>query len=99
MSPTERLRWLITPGQSRWQPMLMGLAVFTAVAGVTALLQPPKLVEAPLIAIALAAWVVGACAMVGYVRWFFAAEMSRAAARGETDAPGKDDKQKGTDVR
>lgn len=77
MSPTERLRWLMAPHRERWKPMLTGLALCAVGVG-AASLQPSKLVEAILIILAIAAWVVGACGMVGYVRWFFASEFARA---------------------
>ena len=41
-------------------------------------MQPPPLVEAILIVVAIAAWLVGAYGMVGYARWFFASEHARA---------------------
>ena len=91
MSLTERLRWLLTPDRSRWQPMLMGLAIFAAVAGAAVAFRPPKPVEAVMVVVALAAWLAGACAMVGYVRWFFANEVSR-HTRDKADAPDREDK-------
>ncbi|MGQ0545354.1 MAG: hypothetical protein ACT4P3_08495 [Betaproteobacteria bacterium] len=75
---TERLRKLLRPDASRWQPMLMGLACFAAAAGGAVLAQAYWLVSLLLSVLAFAAWVVGACAMVGYVRWFYAAEVARA---------------------
>ena len=91
MSPFDHLRWLLTPAQDRWQPMLMGLAVFAAAGGAAVALQPPKLIEAVLVVLALAAWLAGACAMIGYVRWFFASEFSRARQE-NFDVPEKKDK-------
>ena len=58
--------------------MLLGLALFAAAVGAAAALQPSKLMEAVLLIVGLAAWFVGACGMVGYVRWFFASELARA---------------------
>ena len=78
MSPTDRLRWLLTPDRNRWKPMLIGLALFAAGIGAAVALQPPKLIEAILIILAMAAWYIGACGMVGYVRWFFASELLQA---------------------
>ncbi len=78
MSPADRLRWLIAPDRSRWKPMLMGLALFAAGAAAAVLLQLPQLIVAVLLVLALAAWFVGACGMVGYVRWFFATELLQA---------------------
>lgn len=57
--------------------MLMGLALCAAAAGAAVLVQPSPLCLA-LLVLSLAAWFVGACGMVGCVRWFFAAEMSQA---------------------
>jgi hypothetical protein len=72
------LRTLVTPDRGRWQPMLMGLAVFAIGAFAAVAMQEQPTVSAVLAALALAAWVVGACAMVGYVRWYIAGEMERA---------------------
>ncbi len=58
--------------------MLMGLALFAAGAAAAVLLQLPQLIGAVLLVLALAAWFVGACGMVGYVRWFFASELLQA---------------------
>lgn len=56
--------------------MLMGLALSAAGAGASVLYQP-RLASLVLFVLAIAAWIVGACGMVGYVRWFFASEASR----------------------
>jgi hypothetical protein len=77
-APGGRLRLLITPDPGRWKPMLGGLALFAGGVGALAALRPSPLVEAVLLVLACAAWFVGACAMIGYVRWFFASEMARA---------------------
>jgi flagellar basal body-associated protein FliL len=58
--------------------MLMGLALFAAGVKAAVFLQLPELIEAVLVVLAIAAWFVGACAMVGYVRWFFASELLQA---------------------
>jgi hypothetical protein len=58
--------------------MLMGLALSAAGVGGAAALQPPALIEGVLIVLAFAAWFVGACGMIGFVRWFFAAERLQA---------------------
>ena len=71
------LRSLLAPGASRWQPMLMGLAGLAAAAGGAVLAQDYWLVSLLFSVLAFVAWAVGACAMVGYVRWFFAAEARR----------------------
>ena len=78
MSPADRLRWLLAPDRGRWKPMLLGLALFAAGVGAAVALQPPGLIEAVLVVLAIAAWFVGACGMVGYMRWFFASELSQA---------------------
>ena len=91
MSPTDRLRWLLVPDRSRWKPMLMGLALSAVGVGAAAALQPPALIEAVLVVLAIAAWFVGACGMVGYVRWFFASELLQ-AMRDRADAVEREDK-------
>ncbi|MBI4124270.1 MAG: hypothetical protein HY467_05165 [Betaproteobacteria bacterium] len=63
--------------------MLVGLALFAAGAGGAVLAQENALLSAALTGLALAAWVAGACAMVGYVRWLFAAEVAQAKRDGE----------------
>ena len=87
MSPIDRLRSLATPDKSRWKPMLMGLSLFAASAGAAAHFQESDLVSMAMTVLAFSAWCVGACAMVGYVRWFFASELEQArrdgANRGE----------------
>ena len=72
------LRSLLAPDRSRWKPMLMGLTLFAAGVGAAINFQPPAPIAAVLVALALAAWVAGACAMVGYVRWFIASEIAQA---------------------
>jgi hypothetical protein len=72
------LRSLLAPDRSRWKPMMMGLALFAAGVGAAVNLQPPAPVAAVLIVLALAAWLTGACAMVGYVRWVIASEIAQA---------------------
>jgi hypothetical protein len=71
------LRSLLAPDRSRWKPMMMGLALFAAGVGAAVNLQPPG-PRAVLVVLALAAWLTGACAMVGYVRWFIASEIAQA---------------------
>jgi len=73
----DRLRLLMAPDRSRWKPMLMGLALSAAAAGAAVLVLPSP-VSGVLLILAMAAWFVGACGMVGYVRWFFASELSPA---------------------
>jgi hypothetical protein len=72
------LRSLLAPDRSRWRPMVLGLALFAAGVGAAVNLQSPRPVAAVLIVLALAAWLTGACAMVGYVRWFIASEIAQA---------------------
>ncbi len=74
---------LLSPDRTRWQPMLMGLAAFAAGAFAAVATQDQPVVSAALTALALAAWAVGACAMVGYVRWLFAAEVERVRRENE----------------
>jgi hypothetical protein len=69
---------LLTPDRSRWKPMLMGLAIFAAGVGAAVNLQPSGPIGTVLLVVALAAWITGACAMVGYVRWFIASEIAQA---------------------
>ncbi|MGH8722971.1 MAG: hypothetical protein ACREU4_13355 [Burkholderiales bacterium] len=71
------LRALLAPHPSRWQPMLMGLACFAAAAGGAVLAQSTWVISLLFSLLAFGAWAVGACAMVGCVRWFFAGEMER----------------------
>jgi hypothetical protein len=80
------LRWLMAAERSRWQPMLWGLALFAAGVGAAIMLQPSP-VSLLLLMLALVAWFVGGCAMVGYVRWFFANEIAEA----RRNAAGKKD--------
>ena len=78
MSLIERLRWLTTPHESRWQPMLAGLALFAAGVSAAVFLEVSEFVAAIMTGLSLAAWAMGACALVGYVRWMFAAEVKKA---------------------
>ena len=71
------LRSLMQADRGRWQPMLMGLAGLAAAAGGAVLAQDYWLISLLLSVLAFAAWVVGACAMVGYVRWLYTAEANR----------------------
>ena len=77
MSPGEYLRFLRTPDESRWKPMLVALALFAVGAGAAVQAQASALVSMGLTALALAAWVVGGCALIGYVRWYFRSEAAR----------------------
>jgi hypothetical protein len=77
------LRSLLAPDRNRWQPMLLGLAAFAAGAFSAVAMQHQPVISAALTALALAAWAVGACAMVGYVRWLFASEVERVRRENE----------------
>lgn len=77
MSLTAYLRWLTSPDRDRWKPMLAGLALFAAGAGAAVQIQASTLAAAAMTVLAFAAWVVGACAMVGCVRWFYASELEQ----------------------
>jgi Tfp pilus assembly protein PilN len=77
----DHLRLLMAPGRDQWKPMLMGLALSAAAAGAAVLSQPSP-ISLLLLILALGAWFVGACGMVGYVRWFFAGEFARAREDG-----------------
>jgi len=83
MARNEYLRNLLTPGADRWKPMLVSLVLFAAAAGGAVLTRENAVVSAGMVVLALGAWVVGACAMVGYVRWYFAGEVER--MRGESE--------------
>jgi hypothetical protein len=74
---SEQLRRLLQPASSRWQPMLIGLACLAAAAGGAVLAQDYWLISLLFSVLAFVAWVVGACAMVGYVRWLFVTEVER----------------------
>ena len=78
----DRLRWAIAPDQRRslWI-MYGGIAVFVALAGLAVLLEPPSAVVALMGIPILAAWLVAACGMVGYLRWFFGAEVQEQKRR------------------
>ena len=76
MSLAEYLRWLMAKDRSRWQPMLLGLALAAAAAGMAVVVQPSPL-SLLFLLLALGAWFVGACGMVGFARWLFAAEVEQ----------------------
>lgn len=81
MSLIERLRWLTTPHESRWQPMLAGLALFGAGVSAAVFLEVSDFVAAIMTGLSLAAWAMGACALIGYLRWMFASEVERTKAQ------------------
>ena len=72
---TAYLRMLLMPHASRWQPMLMALACLAAAAGGAVLSQEYWAVSLLFSVLAFAAWAVGACAMVGFVKWLYAASL------------------------
>lgn len=78
MSPTEHLRRLTAPDKSHLKTMLMGLALSIAGIGAVMVLKPPESISSVLVFLVFVSWFVGACAMVGYLRWFFASERLRA---------------------
>lgn len=78
MTLADRLRTMMAPDRARWKPMLLGIAVCAAAAGAAVLTQP-SFVSLGFLVVAFAAWFWGACAMVGYARWFLASEMAQAA--------------------
>jgi hypothetical protein len=85
MARNEYLRRLLTPGADRWQPMLISLALFAAGAGGAVLANENWVISMALSILALAAWIVGACSLIGYVRWYFAGEVER--VRRDLDRP------------
>jgi flagellar basal body-associated protein FliL len=82
MSPLERLRWAIAPDQRRSLSIVFGgLAVFVALGGLAALFVVPRAIAVLMALTMLAALVVGACGMVGYLRWFFRSEADQHTRR------------------
>lgn len=78
MSPFDYVRELVNPEGNRWKPMLMSLGVAMAGVHAVAWLQPSATLRALIVLVVAFAWGVGACALVGYVRWMFASEVERA---------------------
>jgi hypothetical protein len=71
MTPLERLHWAIAPDEERSMSLLVGgTAVFIALGGVAAFLPLPRVVNALFALGMLAAWAVGFCGMIGYLRWY-----------------------------
>lgn len=83
MARNEYLRKLLSPGADRWKTMLVSLALSAAAAGGAVVTQETAIVSAGMVVLALGAWVVGACAMVGYVRWYFVGEVERMRSESE----------------
>lgn len=77
MSLSQRLLTLATPDRSRWQPMLGGLAVALACIQAVVFLKPVEPVFSVLVTLALVAWIVGAFAAAGYVRYYFGKELNK----------------------
>jgi flagellar basal body-associated protein FliL len=78
MSPAEYLRSLRTPDESRWKPMLLWFALCAAGAGAAVQAQASVLASLVLTILTLVAWVVSACAMIGYFRWYVRSEFQNA---------------------
>jgi len=71
MTLLERLQWAIAPDEERSMSLLVsGTAVFIALGGIAAFLPLPRVVNALFALGMLAAWAVGLCGMVGYLRWY-----------------------------
>ena len=85
MPPIEYLRQLVAPDRDHWKTMLLGLALFAACAGAAVFMRPSGIVSVVMVLLGFAAWFVGACAMVGYVRWYFASEIARAKREKDAD--------------
>jgi len=77
LSPTQRLRALTTPDRARWKPMFLGLGLAAASAGLAVYFKTLAPVSLVMSIVSFVAWCAGACAMIGYVRWFFASEVAR----------------------
>ncbi|MBM3358471.1 MAG: hypothetical protein FJY54_12180 [Betaproteobacteria bacterium] len=72
MSPIELLRWATEPVERRSTALLWGgLIALLASSGVLTSMEAPPLAEALLYLVMISGWTVGACGMVGYMRWFF----------------------------
>lgn len=72
MSPLERLLWALAPVPRRSMSLMLGAVLVFGIAGVVAtLIDFPRFIDALLAMIMLAAWLVGVCGMVGYIRWYF----------------------------
>jgi membrane protein implicated in regulation of membrane protease activity len=78
MSPGQYLRTLRAPDESRWKPMLLWFALCAAAAGGAVQAQASVLASLVLTVLTLAAWVVSACAMIGYFRWYVRSELQQA---------------------
>lgn len=71
MTLTERIRWAVAPNPERAMSLLVaGAGGFIALGGLAAFLEPPETVRALFALGMLAAWTVGFCGVIGYLRWF-----------------------------
>jgi hypothetical protein len=71
MTPLERLQWAIAPDEQRSMSLLVGATtIFIALGGLAAFLPLPRVVNALFAIAMLAAWAVGLCGMIGYLRWY-----------------------------
>jgi hypothetical protein len=71
MTFLERVRWAVEPDEQRSMSILVSsVAVFIALGGIAAFLPMPRAVNALFALGMLAAWGVGFCGMVGYIRWY-----------------------------
>jgi hypothetical protein len=89
---TDRFRQLTTPDSSRWKPMLAGLALSAAGAGAAVLLKSHDVLAMLMTIFVFGAWCMGACAMVGFVRWYFASEVQQMKSLDTKDAKGTKEK-------
>ncbi len=88
MSLNDRLRWATAPVQGRSTVLLwVGLTVFLASAGVLTGIDVPPAAGTLLFVVMAIGWVVGACGMIGYMRWYF--RQSAAETRKLHDSPPK----------
>ncbi len=72
MTLIERLRWASAPVHHRSTLLLWGgLAAFIVLGGVLAYVDVPPAVGAVLYLALIVCWIIGACGMIGYMRWFF----------------------------
>ena len=72
MSLLERLHWAVAPIPGRSMSLVLGgLAIFTISGALAMLGELPRVIDAALALVMLAAWFVGICGMIGYLRWLF----------------------------
>lgn len=68
--------------------MLMGLGLSAASAGAAVHFQASDLAAMVMTVLAFLSWCAGVCAMIGYVRWFFATELEQARRDGADQGDG-----------